>query len=64
MTVIAKVNNRVVEIVRTAGNVPFSNRFGWVMICMDFHQPERMKSQFKWVPADTRFEWVREFCFE
>jgi hypothetical protein len=33
------------------------------MVCFDFEQVERKKSQFRWVPASTRFEWVREFCF-
>jgi len=64
MTVtVAKMNGRVVEVVRTADTVAFSSERGWVMVCFDFEQDERKKSQFKWVPASTRFEWVREFCF-
>jgi hypothetical protein len=63
MTVVAKMDNRVVEVVRTADTVAFSSERGWVMVCFDFEQAERKKSQFKWVPASTRFEWVREFCF-
>ena len=63
MTVVAKMDNRVVEVVRTADTVAFSSERGWVMVCFDFEQVERKKSQFKWVPASTRFEWVREFCF-
>ena len=63
MTTVAKMNGRLVEIVKVADAVKFSNRRGWVMICLDFEEPERKKSQFKWLPADTRFEWVRAFCF-
>lgn len=63
MTVVAKMNDRVVEVVRTADTVAFSSERGWVMVCFDFEQSERKKSQFRWVPASTRFEWVREFCF-
>lgn len=63
MTTVAKMNGRLVEIVKVADEVEFSNRRGWIMICLDFEESERKKSQFKWLPADTRFEWVRSFCF-
>jgi hypothetical protein len=63
MTVVAKMNGRLVEIVKVQDEVRFSNTRGWVMICMDFEQADRKKSQFKWIPASTRFEWVKEFCF-
>jgi len=61
MTVLAKFQDRIVEIVRVADTVMFSDERGWVCICMDFEQEERAKHEFKWVPAETRFEWVREF---
>jgi hypothetical protein len=64
MTVtVAKMNDRVVEVVRTADTVAFSQERGWVMVCFDFEQSERKKSQFRWVPATTRFDWVRTFAF-
>jgi hypothetical protein len=63
MTTVAKMNGRVVEVVRVADRVGFSTERGWVMVCTDFEQPERKKQQFKWVPATTRFDWVREFNF-
>ena len=63
MTTVAKMNGRVVEVIRVAETVGFSTERGWVMVCMDFEQPERKKQQFKWVPATTRFDWVREFNF-
>jgi hypothetical protein len=63
MTVVAKMNNRLVEVVKVADTVAFSSERGWVMVCFDWEQPERKKQQFKWVPASTRFEWVRRFDF-
>jgi hypothetical protein len=64
MTTVAKMNGKLVEIVKFADAVAFSNTRGWVMICMDFEQADRKKSEFKWLPASTRFEWVREFYSE
>ena len=63
MTTVAKMNGRVVEVIRVAETVGFSTERGWVMVCVDFEQIERRKQQFKWVPASTRFEWVRKFNF-
>jgi hypothetical protein len=61
MTVIAKIQDRIVEVIRVTDTVGFSEEKGWVMVCTDFEQSERKKQQFKWIPASTRFEWVREF---
>ena len=61
--VVAKMDDRVVQIVCVAETVGFSTERGWVMVCMDWEQIERRKSQFKWVPATTRFEWVRSYSF-
>ena len=58
-----KMNGRIVQVMRVADRVGFSSERGWVMVCTDFEQVERIKQQFKWVPATTRFEWVREFNF-
>lgn len=63
MTTVAKMNGKLVEVVKVVDEVKFSNRRGWVMICTDWEQAERKKSQFKWLPADTRFDWVRTFAF-
>jgi len=63
MMIVAKMNGRIVEVIRVADTVGFSQERGWVMICMDFEQSNRRKQQFKWVPAATQFEWVREFNF-
>jgi hypothetical protein len=63
MMMVAKMNGKIVEIVKVVETVAFSTARGWVMICTDFEQAERKKSQFKWLPATTKFEWVREFNF-
>ena len=59
--IVAKMNGRLVEVIRVVDTVAFSPDKGWVLICTDFEQANRKKSKFKWVPASTRFEWVREF---
>lgn len=58
---VAKIGGRTVEIIRVADRVHFSDERGWVMICTDWQQAEHRKSQFRWVPATTRFDWVREY---
>ena len=63
MIIVAKMNGKLVEIVKVADEVKFSNTRGWVMICMDFEQVDRKKAEFKWIPATTRFDWVKEFSF-
>jgi hypothetical protein len=63
MMVVAKMNGRLVQVLKVAETVGFSKDSGWVMVCLDFEQPERKKQHFKWVPASTRFEWVRDFAF-
>lgn len=64
MTVtVARMQDRVVQVVRYADSVSFSQERGWFMVCTDWEQPERKKQHFKWVPATTRFDWVRTFAF-
>jgi len=64
MTVtVAKMNDRVVEVVRVADTVAFSNERGWVMVCFDFDKAYHKRAEFMWVPATTQFDWVREFSF-
>jgi hypothetical protein len=65
MTTVAKMmDGRMVEVVRMADTVAFSDAAGWIMICMDWEKADRKKSEFKWIPAETRFDWVREFYSE
>jgi hypothetical protein len=63
MTVIAKFQGKIVEVIRVTDTVGFSKEKGWVCITSDVGVPERKKMTFKWVPASTEFEWVREFKF-
>ena len=60
---VARMRDRTVQVIRYADRVGFSQDRGWFMVCMDWEQPERKKQHFRWVPADTRFEWVRTFAF-
>ena len=65
MTTVAKMTDgKIVEVVRFAETVGFSTEKGWVMVCFDFGKIERKREYFRWVPATTRFEWVRKFCFD
>ena len=63
MTVIAKIQGKIVEVIRVTETVGFSKEKDWVCITTDVGVPERKKMTFKWVPASTQFEWVREFNF-
>ena len=60
---VARVNGRLVQVVRVAESVQFSPDPGWVLVCYDFEQPVRRQAQFKWMPVSTRFDWVRTFAF-
>ena len=63
ITVAKMADGRLVEVVRVADTVGFSSERGWLMLCFDFEKTFRKREHFKWVPATTRFEWVKEFCF-
>lgn len=63
MPVIAKFQGKIVEVIRVTETVGFSDEKGWVCITHDVDMPDRRKMNFKWVPASTQFEWVREFKF-
>jgi hypothetical protein len=60
---VAKIHDKIVEVVSTADTVAFSTERGWVLITTDVDKPQRKKQNFQWVPATTRFEWVRTFGF-
>jgi ribosomal protein S17 len=61
MTVlVAKLNNKIVEIVRVAETVQFSKEKDWILIS---HQISKRDSlQVKWLQASkVKFDWVKEF---
>ena len=60
--VVAKIHDSVVQVVRYSDAVGFSTEKGWFMVCTDWQQPEHKKQHFSWMPANTRFDWVREFA--
>jgi hypothetical protein len=65
MMIVAKMKDKIVQIVRVADTVQFSKDSGWIFICFDFDKINRRREQFKWVKAsETKFEWVREFAGE
>ena len=65
MMIVAKFKDRIVQIVRVAESVQFSEEKDWILVCFDFDKPMRKRDQVKWIKAkETRFDWVREFAGE
>jgi len=62
--VVAKFKDRWVQIAKFARDVKFSDEKDWFMIVVDWEKPFRKREQFKWIPASTRFDAVREFVGE
>lgn len=59
--IVAKMEDgKLVEIVKFAESVAFSEESDWICICFGFETVERKKDGFKWVPACTRFVWVMD----
>mgnify|MGYP000010415315 CR=1 FL=1 len=58
---VARMDGRWVQVVKFAREVAFSTERDWFMVCMDWEKANRKREQYKWVPASTRFETVREF---
>lgn len=54
-------NGSLVQILKVADRVKFSDDRGWVCICKDFQQPLSKQQSILWLPSTTRFEWVRDF---
>jgi len=61
MITVAKMGDKLVEVVRITSAVQFTSDPGWILICLDFEKPKRKQKEVKWIPATTRFDWVRSF---
>ena len=58
---VAKLNNKIVEIVKVTETVQFSNERDWILIS---HEVSKRLSM-KWMKvSEVKFEWVRSFNFE
>lgn len=65
MMIVAKMKDKIVQIVKVQDTVMFSDEKGWIFICQDFDKINRRREQFKWVKAsEAEFEWVREYIGE
>jgi hypothetical protein len=51
---------KIVRIIRKQHSVKFSDQKDWLLIDTDPEKGDK-GAGLKWVPASTRFEWVREF---
>jgi len=62
MTVlVAKLNDKIVEIVKVTETVQFSNEKDWILISYEVSK----RLSMRWLKADNvKFDWVRSFNFE
>ena len=60
---VAKMADRLVEIHAVKRRVEFSDDEGWILVTTDVGLEPHLQMNFRWVPATTRFEWVRDFSF-
>jgi len=60
--VVVKFKDKWVHVVKFASAVSFSSEKDWFMVNFDFEKPFRKREHFKWIPASTRFEAVKEFA--
>jgi hypothetical protein len=61
MITVAKLNGKIVQVVRVVDTVRFSDQRGWILINYDLGVREAKVQHVKWLPASTRFDWVREY---
>ena len=62
---VAKITDtgRIVQILRVVDRVQFSDSLGWILIDPDLGARDMTGStgaNMKWIPASTRFDWVRD----
>ena len=63
MMLIGKMmNGEIVQIVRTAETVNFSEERRWILVCKDFDKMFHKREQIKWFKASSlKFQWIKEF---
>jgi hypothetical protein len=55
---VAKLNDKIVEIVKVAETVQFSNEKNWILISHEVNK----RLSMKWLKVDkVKFDWVRRF---
>jgi len=59
MIVLGKLDGKVVELVRYAWHVQFSDDKGWLLVSSEIAKKDSLS--VKWVPISTQFEWVKAF---
>lgn len=58
-----EATDKIVQILRVTARVQFSNLVGWILIDPDLGASDMTGStgsNLKWIPATTRFVWVRD----
>ena len=65
---VAKITDtgKIVQILRIVDREQFSDALGWVLIDPDLSARDMTGSlgaNIKWIPASTRFDWVRDISF-
>jgi pyrimidine deaminase RibD-like protein len=53
-------SGKIIRILKKAHTVPFSDEKNWLLVDMDPAKGNKGLG-IKWIPADTRFEWVRPY---
>ena len=61
MITVAKLNGKIVQVLRVADTVGFSDQRGWILINSDVGARFAKAQHIKWLPASTQFDWVREY---
>ena len=55
---VAKLNDKIVEIVKVAETVQFSNEKNWILISHEVNK----RLSMKWLEVDkVKFDWIRRF---
>lgn len=55
---VAKLNDKIIEIVKVAETVQFSNEKNWILISHEVNK----RLSMKWLRADkVKFDWIRSY---